>query len=495
MYLTVFLILFPIFMFLLLVGMKHSNPKWLALAGAVVEFGVSIYMWINFQADAGRQFVYNLEWPLGLGMSFNVGVDGISLPLVLLTTTLVPLVILSSHDKHFNRPALFYGLVLLMQAALVGVFTSFDALLFYIFWELALIPIYLICLIWGTEKEGRVTIKFFIYTLGGSLVMLVGLIYVVYVASQQGRIAPDFSLETFYALGHQLNPAQQSFIFWTLFVAFAIKMPVFPFHTWQPETYTQSPTQGTMLLSGIMLKMGIYGVIRWLIPAVPVGVEAWGNTAILLSVIGIVYASCIALVQSNMKTLVAYSSIAHVGLISAGVFTQSVEGIQGAMIQMFSHGLVVFGLFYVIDIIQRKAGSAEFKDLGGIRNLAPKFTTAFIIIMLGSVALPLTSGFVGEFLLINSLIKYQVWIGAIAGLTIILGAVYMLVSFQKAMSGEVQPALAAFTDLTTGEKVVLYPVVILIILIGIYPAPLMQLSEPAVTALVNTFSDLTSIRP
>jgi NADH-quinone oxidoreductase subunit M len=251
-----------------------------------------------------------------------------------------------------------------------------------------------------------------------------------------------------------------------------------------------------MLLSGIMLKMGIYGVIRWLIPVVPEGVAAWGNTAILLSVIGIVYASCIALVQKNMKTLVAYSSIAHVGLISAGVFTQSVEGIQGAMIQMFSHGLVVFGLFYIIDIIQRKAGSSEFKDLGGIRNLAPKFTTTFVIIMLGSVALPLTSGFVGEFLLIKSLIQYKIWIGAIAGLTIILGAVYMLVSFQKAMSGEVQPGVAAFTDLTTGEKAVLYPVVILIIVIGIYPAPLMQLSEPAVTALVNTFSDLTSsIRP
>jgi NADH-quinone oxidoreductase subunit M len=428
-------------------------------------------------------------------MSFNVGIDGISLPLVLLTTTLVPLIILSSSDKNFNRPALFYGLVLLMQSALVGVFTSFDILLFYIFWELALIPIYLICLIWGSEKEGKVTFKFFIYTLAGSLVMLVGIIY-VYMSSEPGVTQPGFGLTTFYELGRHLDPQVQGWVFWALFAAFAIKMPIFPFHTWQPETYTQAPTQGTMLLSGIMLKMGIYGVIRWLIPVVPAGVAQWGNVALILSVIGIVYASCIALVQKNMKTLVAYSSIAHVGLISAGVFTQSVIGIQGAMIQMFSHGLVVFGLFYVIDIIQHKAGSAEFKDLGGIRNVAPKFTTAFVIIMLGSVALPLTSGFIGEFLLINSLVQYQIWIGAVAGLTIILGAVYMLVAFQKAMSGEAQPHLATFQDLSLGEKVVLYPLVVLIILIGIFPAPLMSVSEPAVTSLVNSLFELTSfIRP
>jgi NADH-quinone oxidoreductase subunit M len=483
MFLTTFLILFPIFMFLLLVGMRHKNPKWLSLAGAVVELGVSVYMWINFQPEADRQYAVKLLWQNGLGMSFNVGVDGISLPLVLLTTTLVPLVILSSSDKNFNRPSLFYGLVLLMEAALIGVFTSFDILLFYIFWELALIPIYLICLIWGSEKEGRITIKFFIYTLAGSLVMLVGIIY-VYMSSEPGVTQPGFSINSFYALGQHLDPRSQGFVFWAMFIAFAIKMPVFPFHTWQPETYTQAPTQGTMLLSGIMLKMGIYGVIRWLIPVVPDGVAMWGNVALILSVIGIVYASCIALVQNHMKTLVAYSSIAHVGLISAGVFTQTVEGIQGAMIQMFSHGLVVFGLFYIIDIIQHKAGSAQLKDLGGIRNVAPKFTTAFVIIMLGSVALPLTSGFVGEFLLINSLVQYQVWIGAIAGLTIILGAVYMLVMFQRTMSGEIKVS-SQFTDLTAGEKIVLYPVVILIIVIGIYPAPLLSISEHATIALIQ----------
>ncbi len=336
MYLTVFLILFPMFMFLLLVGMRHKNPKWLALGAAVVELAVSIYAWIGFIPEGNRQFAVKILMPYSFGINFEVGIDGISLPLVLLTTVLVPLIILSSSDKNFNRPSLFYGLVLLMQAALIGVFTSYDVMLFYIFWELALIPIWLICLIWGRDgKEGKVTIKFFIYTLAGSLLMLVGILY-VYLSSDRTVAAPGFSLASFYELGRHLNPVQQGFIFWMMFAAFAIKMPVFPFHTWQPDTYTKAPTQGTMLLSGIMLKMGIYGVIRWLIPVVPVGVEMFGNLALILSVIGIVYASCIALVQTNLKTLVAYSSIAHVGLISAGVFTRSVIGIQGAMIQMFS---------------------------------------------------------------------------------------------------------------------------------------------------------------
>lgn len=482
--LTVFLILFPMFMFLLMVGMKHGRPRLLALAGAAVEFGVSVYVWMNFNPGIGRQFGFNNT---GINqIPFNVGIDGINLPLVLLTTTLIPLIILSSNEKSVNRPSLFYGLILFMQAALVGVFTSFNAILFYVFWELALIPVFLICIIWSAQHK-RTFIKFFLYTLAGSLLMLIGIIYLGY--------SGGFDIENIYAAGAAASPTAQSLVFWAMFIAFAIKMPVFPFHTWQPETYTASPTQGTMLLSGIMLKMGIFGVIRWLLPVVPDGVAEWGSTALILSVIGIIYASCIALVQGNLKTLVAYSSIAHVGLISAGVFTQSVIGLQGAMIQMFSHGLVVFGLFYIIDILQRKADTSMLADLGGIRNVAPKFTTAFVIIMLGSVALPLTSGFVGEFLLINSLVQYRIWIGAAAGLTIILGAVYMLVAFQKSMSGEAKPFTQAFTDLTTAEKIVLYPVVILIILIGVYPAPLMSLSEPAISTLVNSIADLTTLKP
>jgi NADH-quinone oxidoreductase subunit M len=278
-----------------------------------------------------------------------------------------------------------------------------------------------------------------------------------------------------------------------MFLAFAIKMPVFPFHTWQPDTYHTAPTQGTMLLSGIMLKMGIFGVIRWLLPLVPLGVKEWASTAIILSVIGIVYASCLAIVQKDLKRLIAYSSIAHVGLIAAGLFTLNKVGMQGAMIQMVSHGIIIVGLFYVIDIIFSRTSTHEISGLGGIRNSAPLFTTVFVIIMLGSVALPLTSGFVGEFLLINSIFQNNQVIGAVAGLTMIFGAVYMLRSFQQTMLGESNVRTQNFIDIGLNEKIVLYPIVALIILIGIYPAPLLKISEAAVENLWNVISNYQAV--
>jgi NADH-quinone oxidoreductase subunit M len=277
-----------------------------------------------------------------------------------------------------------------------------------------------------------------------------------------------------------------------VFIAFAIKMPIFPFHTWQPDTYAEAPVQGTMLLSGIMLKMGIYGLIRWLIPVVPIAVARWGFTAIALSVTGIVYASCIAIVQKDFKRLIAYSSIAHVGLIAAGVMTLTKIGMQGAVIQMLSHGLTVFALFYIADIIFERTKTRMLSDLGGIRNEAPMLATVFTIVMLGSIALPLTSGFVGEFLLINSLVHYRLLLGTIAGLTTILGAVYMLRTFQRTMSGETNAITRAFADLTLREKIVLYPVVFLILLIGVYPAPLLSLSDLAVNNLLMMVSDVTA---
>jgi NADH-quinone oxidoreductase subunit M len=250
--------------------------------------------------------------------------------------------------------------------------------------------------------------------------------------------------------------------------------------------------QGTMLLSGIMLKMGIYGVIRWLIPVVPLAVKEWGMVAIILSVIGIVYGSCIAIVQKDFKRLIAYSSIAHVGLISAGLLTLTVVGMQGAMIQMLSHGIVVFGLFYIVEIVSERTKTRELSKMGGIRDVAPLLATTFVIIMLGSVALPLTSGFVGEFLLINSLVQYKLWIGVVAGLTIILGAVYMLRTFQKSMSGETNALTSTLTDLNYHERLVLYPVVLLVIVIGIYPGPLLDISEAAVKNLLSLYPDLSA---
>ena len=315
--------------------------------------------------------------------------------------------------------------------------------------------------------------------------MLVGLLYLYF----QTPGNHSFDLEAVYAAGQNLPAREQGIIFWALFVAFAVKMPVFPFHTWQPDTYHTAPSPGTMLLSGIMLKMGIYGVIRWLIPVVPDGVETWGATALTLSVIGIVYASMLAIIQKDFKRLIAYSSIAHVGLIAAGIFTLDKVGLQGAMIQMFSHGIVIVGLFYIIDIIISRTATQEIATLGGIRNNAPIFTSVFVIILLGSVALPLTSGFVGEFMLINAVFQYSVVSGAFAALTMIFSAVYMLRSFQMSMLGETSTATKVFADLDNQEKWVLYPIAIMVILIGVYPAPLLNISEVAVDNLLTIITN------
>jgi NADH-quinone oxidoreductase subunit M len=485
---TVFLIFFPLLVSLLIFLVKPAQAKTIAFAASVVELLATLYAITQFTRNETFQFVLDVPWIQSLGLNFAVGIDGISIVLVLLTSLLVPGIILSARKDRFARPHTFYGLVLMMQMALVGVFVSLDGLLFYLFWEVALIPIYFICLIWGGEDRGRITLKFFIYTLAGSLFMLVGFVY-LYLATPGDH---TFAINALYEAGRSLSPQEQGFVFWMMFVAFAIKMPVFPFHTWQPDTYTVAPTQGTMLLSGIMLKMGIYGVIRWLLPVVPAGVAAWGSVAIIISVIGIIYGSCIAIVQKDFKRLIAYSSVAHVGLIAAGTFTLSVMGLQGAMIQMVSHGIIVFGMFYIVDVVADRTKTHTLESLGGIRNVAPILATVFVIVMLGSVALPLTSGFVGEFLLINSIFQYQYVIGAVAGLTIILGAVYMLRTFQKSMSGDVNNLTARFADLTTEEKWVLYPVVVLILAIGLYPGPLLELSEPAVTNLLKVYSNLSA---
>jgi NADH-quinone oxidoreductase subunit M len=482
--LTLLLILFPLVASTLIFTLRSQLSRIIAFTAATAELILSLIVVSQFDKNADVQFSLERLWISSLGIHFNIGLDGISLLLVLLTTGLVPFIILSSFRNSYDKPWTFYGLILMMQSALIGVFAARDGFLFYLFWEMALIPIYFICLIWGGENRSRITLKFFIYTLAGSLLMLVALIYVYYHTPG----AHSFDIDALYLAGQSLTPTEQGIVFWGLFLAFAVKMPVFPFHTWQPDTYTVAPVQGTMLLSAIMLKMGLFGLIRWLLPVVPLGVEEWGLVAVILSVTGIIYASCIAMVQKDFKRLIAYSSIAHVGLISAGILTGTQDGLQGAMIQMLSHGILVFGLFFLIELIDVRTETRNLDALGGIRNVAPVFTTVFVVLMLGSVALPLTSGFVGEFLLISSVFQYQWWLGLLAGSTIILGAVYMLRSYQSTMSGEVNAVTSGFADLTMHEKIVLYPIVVLVILIGVFPSPLLELSEASVAKLINDIS-------
>ncbi|MFM2207210.1 MAG: hypothetical protein RL213_1185 [Bacteroidota bacterium] len=453
------------------------NARQVAMSFAVAELLLSLWVTVGlFNPSAGMQFVENRWWIGDLGIRYQVGLDGISLLMVLLTTVLTPLILLSGFGRDIKNPPTYFGLMLIMQSALIGVFSSLDAFLFYVFWELALIPIYLICLNWGGADRYRITLKFFIYTLTGSLLMLVAFIWM-------RAQTPDlsFSLDSFYALN--MDAGAQGWIFWALFLAFAIKMPVFPLHTWQPDTYTDAPTQGTMLLSGIMLKMGVYGAIRWMLPVVPGAFADYGSWIMILSVAGVVYGAFIAWRQNDIKRLIAYSSISHVGMIAAGVFSLTAEGIQGGIVQMLSHGVNVVGLFFVADILLQRAKTRELQQLGGIRSLAPAFATTFIIILLGSVALPGTNGFIGEFMLMTGIFRYNVWLATFAGLSIILGAVYMLRGYRKAMLGETTISTRSFSDLTWNEKAVLYPIVLLIFLFGIYPDPIINLVAPSVRSL------------
>ncbi len=465
-----------------------KSAKIISTVISVASLVLTLFIAANFIPDASTQFEANLPWITDLGIRFHAGIDGISMLVVLLTNLLIPIIILSSYKHEYKNPAAFYALILFMQTGLLLVFTAMDAFLFYIGWEAALIPIYFICAFWGGQDRIRINMKFFVYTIAGSLFMLMGIIY-LYLQNP----ADNFDIQAFYALN--LDSAQQGWIFWAFFIAFAIKMPIFPFHTWQPDTYTAAPTQGTMLLSGIMLKMGIYGVIRWLLPIVPVGVQDWSTLAMVLSIIGIVYASLIAFTQKDAKRLVAYSSIAHVGLISAGIFALNQQGMQGAMVQMLSHGINVVGLFFVLDIIFSRTKTNKIEELGGIAKSAPQLAIVFLIIVLGTVALPGTNGFIGEFLLLMGVYNYGIWAAAIAGLTIIFGAVYMLRMYQNIMLGKTNALTITFTDIQGTEKLVLYIICALIIILGIYPKPLLHITEASVQHLLEQVNQkLTSVK-
>ena len=457
---------------------KQQLAKTVALIWSLVSFGLSAYLLSAFNPNGGTQFTIDYSWFLFLGSRFSAGIDGISMLLVLLTNGLIPIIILASFNHDYKNPGAFYGLILFMQSGLLVVFTALDAFLFYVGWEAALIPIYFICAIWGGPNRIKVNIKFFIYTVAGSLIMLVGMIYLAQHTPNQ-----TYDLQAFYQAA--LDAEAQKWVFLAFFLAFAIKMPVFPFHTWQPDTYTEAPTTGTMLLSGIMLKMGIYGVVRWLIPIAPLGFAFWGQYILVLAIIGIVYASIIAFTQKDLKRLIAYSSIGHVGLIAAGIFVWNLQGLQGAMIQMLNHGINVVGLFFVIDIISRRLNTRDSDQMGGIAKSAPSLAIAFLIILLGTVALPLTNGFIGEFLLLMGLFNYNIYASGIAGLTIIFGAVYMLRMYQRIMLGDTNEATLPFSDIRGNEKIVLFIICALVIFIGIYPKPVLSISEPSVKALID----------
>lgn len=459
---------------------ERSARMW-SLGSSIATLAITL-VGIGFLNDEQDLFA-KYEWMGLLGSSFSVGIDGLGSILCLLTAIAFPVIFTAIYRSTYARPNNFYALMLLSQAGLMGVFVAYDALLFYFFWELALIPAYFLCSQWGGEKRIAVTFKFFIYTFLGSLFMLIGILYLYSRTPDQ-----SFALESFYKVN--LGNTEQMWVFWLIFVAFAVKIPIFPLHTWQPDTYEQAPTAVTMVLSGVMVKMGVFGVMRWLIPVLPVGSWAWGDTVSTLAVVGMIYASLIAMRQDDLKRLVAYSSIAHMGLMCLAIFATDSMGMQGVMIQMFNHGVNIIGLWIVVELIERQFKTRKMSELGGLAQKAPALAVLLVIVALANVALPLTNAFVGEFLMFagvfnSAVTKYNIVFAAAAAVTIILSAVYTLNMLQKVLYGPTSNITVIGHDIRFNEKFILLVLVVLILWVGVYPKPMLQLTESTVDTILS----------
>jgi NADH-quinone oxidoreductase subunit M len=450
-----------------------SSLLTLGVVGASLYFSGEKYSLLN-------QVSY--IWLKGINSSFALILDGMSKMLCLLTALAFPVIFTATWKHQYKRAHFFYGLMLLSQCGLLGVFMAADALVFYFFWELALVPVYFLASQWGGERRIQATFKFFIYTFIGSLLMLVGILYLYLNASGE-----SFSLASFY--NSRANPADQKWLFWLFFIAFAIKMPIFPFHTWQPDAYEQSPAAVTMVLSGVMVKMGVYAVIRWLLPLFPEAVHQFDNIVIGLSVVGMIYASCIAMVQDDLKRLVAYSSIAHIGLMCAAIFANNQSGMQGVMVQMFNHGINIIGLWIIVELIERKLGTRKISELGGIANFAPALSILLVIVALANLALPLTNAFIGEFLMFNGLYQFNVWYAVVAGLSIILAAVYALNMVKNVFYGSGNSLTAGISDVSLNEKIILSVIVVLIFAAGVFPKPFLDLTQDTTNMILNRIID------
>ncbi|MBK9224041.1 MAG: NADH-quinone oxidoreductase subunit M [Flavobacterium sp.] len=446
-----------------------------ALFFSLSALGCSIVLLNHF--NAGENISLINQWISQPNISFSLLVDGLSLAMILLTGVLTSLIIFSSFGNDYKNAKSFYALILFMAFAMIGTFLASDGLLYYVFWELSLIPIYFIALLWGNgDAEDRKTavVKFFIYTLAGSLFMLVGFVYLY-------QKAGSLLLEDLYKLN--LSDSEQLWIFLAFFLAYAIKIPIIPFHTWQAKVYQKAPTVGTMLLSGIMLKMGLYSIIRWQLPIAPLAAKHYMFIFIALGIAGVIYGSIVALRQKDLKKLLAYSSLAHVGLIAAGAYTLTLDGLRGAVLQMIAHGFVVVGLFFAAEIIFRRYETRAITEMGGIRSQSPKFTSLFMILVLASVALPSTFNFVGEFTVLYSLSQINLWFAVLGGTTIILGAYYMLKMFQNVMLGETNTK--TFTDVTINEGLTMIVIIAVLFFFGLYPKPITDLITPSLENILT----------
>jgi NADH-quinone oxidoreductase subunit M len=498
-FLLTYLLLIPIIGSIIILFFKDSQQKAIKAIGLLVSifaFVVSLIVYANFDSiKPGFQLVHQVSWVKSLNLSYKVGIDGLSMILVLLTTFLTPLTLYSSWESIKNRVKLFTFFMLFLEVGMLGVFISLDLFLFYIFWEVMLIPMYFIIGIWGGKERIYASIKFFIYTMAGSLLMLVAIIWLgVYASNLIGYFTTD--IEVLYNVAPKIPLELQKYLFLAFFISFAIKVPLFPVHTWLPDAHVQAPTAGSVILAGVLLKMGTYGLLRFNLPLFPQSSVHFAGFISVLAVIGIIYGALVAMVQTDMKKLVAYSSVSHLGFVVLGIFGMTHESVQGAIIQMVNHGLSTGALFLMVGMIYDRTHNREISYYGGIAKLVPVYSAFLLFVSLSSIGLPGLNGFIGEFLILlgsyKSLVLNNHLFTVFAASGVIFAAVYLLWMYQRVVFGEVKnDKLNTLSDLTAKEIFILSIIGIFIVWFGIYPNTFLNITDSSTDFLLKSVSSYT----
>jgi NADH-quinone oxidoreductase subunit M len=456
---------------------RATLARWLALAVSLAAFGVTVPLYTGFNADThAMQFVENHAWIASPEIRYHLGIDGISLLLIVLTSFSTVLVIISAWQVIQHKVGQYLGAFLIMEGLMIGVFSALDAILFYVFWEAMLVPMFIIIGLWGGPNRVYATIKFFLYTFLGSVLMLVAFIYLY-------QRAATFDIQTLHAF--RLGLTEQVLIFFAFLAAFAVKVPMWPVHTWLPDAHVEAPTGGSVILAAIMLKMGGYGFLRFSLPMLPDASHQLAWLMILLSLVAVVYIGLVALVQEDMKKLIAYSSIAHMGFVTLGFFIFNAQGIEGGIVQMISHGFISGALFLCVGVLYDRLHSRQIKDYGGVANKMPVFAAFMMLFAMANTGLPGTSGFVGEFLVILGAFQVNVWYAVLAGTTLVFGAAYTLWMYKRVIFGAVaNDHVAGLTDVSAREIVFLAALAAAVLLMGLWPKPFLDLIHTSVDHLL-----------
>ncbi len=462
-------------------GEQSANEaRYIALFTTIITFAASLLLWIGFDASSAKfQFVEKADWFKDLGISYHLGIDGISLFMVLLTTFLMPFCILCSWESITSRVRAFMINFLILESFVIGVFSVLDTVMFYIFFEGMLIPMYLIIGIWGGNRRIYASYKFFLYTLAGSVLFLVAIIYLYLTFGTT-------DIPTLMEKSPTLGLDVQKYLWLAMFASFAVKVPMWPVHTWLPDAHVQAPTAGSVILAGILLKMGAYGFLRFSLPMLPEASHYFSSFMFSLSVVAVVYTSLVALVQNDMKKLIAYSSVAHMGFVTIGIFAFNIQGIEGAITQMISHGLVSGALFLCVGVVYDRLHTREISNYGGVATIMPKYALLFMFFTMASVGLPVTSGFVGEFLVLLGAFKASTYVAFGAATGVVLGAAYALWLYKRVVFGEItNEEVKTMPDISVREMLIFVPLVLVVLWIGIYPKPYLHTMEASVKNLIE----------